>query len=137
MAALLRGLLLKLQDSGERVMLAAIGYCVAALLFILAMAAFIYAAAVALTEAYGPVVAGVVIGVVAAVLGLMTMAWLSLRKRRLRKEMRLRRLARQPSLAEAAAMTALPAMLQKNPVGVLIAAAAAGFILQRSTGHKK
>lgn len=136
MAALFQALALRLQDSGERAMLTVITYFVAALLFILAIAAFIYAAAVALTEAYGPVVAGVVIGVVAALLGLMTIAWLSLRKRSLRRKMQLRRLAAQPSLADTAA-TALPIMLQKNPLGVLIVAAAAGFLLQRSTQHRK
>lgn len=135
MAALLQGLLAKLQDSGERAMLSVIGYLAASLLMMLAVGAFIYAAAVALTEAYGPVVSGVVIGAVAALLGLMTIAWLSLRRRRLRREVRLRRLA-QPALAEVAA-TALPALLQKNPVGVLIVAAAAGFLLQRSTQHRK
>jgi hypothetical protein len=135
MAALFQALALRLQDSGERAMLTVITYLVAALFFVLAIAAFIYAAAVALTEAYGPVVAGVVIGVVAALLGLMTIAWLSLRKRSLRRKMLLRRLA-QPSLADTAATT-LPIMLQKNPLGVLIIAAAAGFLLQRSTQHRK
>jgi hypothetical protein len=135
MAALFHALTLRLQDSGERAMVTAIAYLIAALFFVLAIAAFIYAAAVALTEAYGPVVAGVVIGVVAALLGLMTIAWLSLRKRSLRRKLLLSRLA-QPSLADTAA-TALPVMLQKNPLGVLIVAAAAGFILQRSTQQRK
>ena len=131
MSELVHALTLRLQSSGERAMQTLLGYLAASLLVVFSFAAFVYAAATALTQAYGPVISALVIGGVAIVLALLVFAWLAMRRRKLRREMRMRRFA-QPAMV-GAATTILPAMMRASPLGTLLAVAAAGYVLQRST----
>lgn len=135
MGELIHALTLRLQSSGERAVLTLLGYAAASLLVIFAFAAFVYAAATALTEAYGPVISASVLGGVALLLAIIVFVWLSMRRRKLQREMRMRRLA-QPAVA-GLATTALPLMLRTSPIGTLVAVAAAAYILQRSTDKKR
>jgi hypothetical protein len=135
MGELIHALTLRLQLSGEQAVRTLIGYFVVLLLVIFAFAAFVYAAATALTEAYGPVVSATVIGGVSIVIALLIIAWLAMRSRRLKREMRMRRLAR-PAVAGVAA-SALPLMMRASPIGTLLAVAVAGYMLQRSTQKRR
>ncbi|MDB5526094.1 MAG: hypothetical protein JWM58_3857 [Rhizobium sp.] len=131
MSEFVHALTLRLQSSGERAVLTLLGYLAASLLVVFAFAAFIYAAATALTQAYGPVISALVIGGISISLALVVLAWLAMRRRRLRREMRMRRVA-QPAMIGAAA-SILPMMIRASPLGTLLAVAAAGYVLQRST----
>jgi len=135
MSELVHALTLRLQSSGERAMLTLFGYLAASLLLVFAFAAFVYAAATALTAAYGPVVSASVIGGGSLILAGIVFAWLSYRRRKLKREMRVRRLA-QPAMAGVAA-TALPLMLKTSPIGTLLAVAAAAYVFQRSTQKRR
>jgi hypothetical protein len=135
MSELVHALSLRLQSSGERAMLTLFGYLAASLLLVFAFAAFVYAAATALTTAYGPVVSASVIGGSSLILAGIAFAWLAHRRRKLKREMRMRRLA-QPAVAGVAA-TALPLMLKTSPIGTLLAVAAAAYMFQRSTQKRR
>ncbi len=135
MSELIHVLTLRLQSSGERAALTLVGYAAASLLVVFALAAFVYAAATALTAAYGPVASACVLGGVSLLLALVVIAWLGIRRRRLRRKMRMQRLA-QPAMANIAA-TALPLMLRASPIGTLVAVAAAAYVLQRATQQKR
>jgi len=126
---------LRLHASGERAMLTLFAYLAVSLLVVFAFAAFIYAAATALTFAYGPIVSASVLGGVSIILALVLVAWLAFRRRKLKREMRMRRLA-QPAIAGVAA-SALPMMMRASPIGTLLAVAVAGYMLQRSTQKRK
>lgn len=134
MGEFIHGLTLKLQSSGERAIVTLIGYGVACLLLVFAIAAFIYAAATALTAAYGPVASASILGGGAIVLALIVFGWLSYRRKRLEREIRMRRLA-QPAVAGMAA-TMLPAMMRTSPVATLLAVAAAAYVFQRTTQRR-
>lgn len=134
MSELIHVLTLRLQASGERAALTLVGYAAASLLVIFAFAAFVYAAATALTAAYGPVVSACVLGGVSLLLALIVVAWLGFRRRKLRRKMRMQRLA-QPAMSNIAT-TALPIMLRASPIGTLIAVAAAAYVLQRASQRK-
>jgi hypothetical protein len=134
MGELIHALTSRLQSSGEQAARTVLGYLAVLLLLIFAFAAFVYAAATALTEAYGPVVSASVIGGVSVVIALLVIAWLGMRSRRLKREMRLRRLAR-PAVTGAAA-SALPLMMRASPIGTLLVVALAGYMLQRSTQRR-
>jgi multisubunit Na+/H+ antiporter MnhB subunit len=131
MSELIHALTLRLQSSGERAMLTLLGYVALSLLVVFAFAAFVYAGATALTQAYGPVISALVIGGVSIVLALIVFIWLAMRKRKLRREMRRRQFV-QPAMV-GAATSVLPAMMRASPLGTLLAVAAAGYVLQRST----
>jgi type VI protein secretion system component VasK len=135
MSELIHALTLRLQSSGERAMLTLIGYLAASLLVVFAFAAFVYAGATALTAQYGPVISASIIGGVSIVLALIVFGWLAYRRRKLKRQMRLRRLA-QPAMAGVAA-SALPLMMRASPIGTLLAVAVAGYVLQRSTQKTK
>jgi len=135
MGELIHALTLRLRSSGAQAVRTLIGYIAVLLLLIFAFAAFVYAAATALTQAYGPVVSASVIGGVAIVIALIVMAWLAARSRKLKREMRIRKLAR-PAGAGVAA-TALPLMMRASPIGTLLAVALAGYMLQRSTQKRR
>lgn len=134
MGEVIHGFSLKLQSSGERAMLTLIGYGAACALLVFAFAAFVYAAATALTAAYGPVASASILGGGAIVLSLVVFAWLAYRRRKLAREIRMRRLA-QPAVAGMAA-TMLPAMMRTSPLGTLLAVAAAAYVFQRSTQRR-
>ena len=135
MSELVHALTLKLQASGERAVMTLIGYTIAFLLVVFAFAAFVYAAATALTAAYGPVISASIIGGASLVLALIVIAWLGVRQRKLRRRARLQRIA-QPAMASIAT-TALPLMLRASPIGTLVAVAAAAYVLQRATQRKR
>jgi hypothetical protein len=135
MGELIHALTLRLQSTGEQTVRTLLGYFAVLLLLIFAFAAFVYAAATALTDAYGPVVSASVIGGVSIVIALIVIAWLAARSRRLRRELRMRRLAR-PAVAGVAA-SALPLMMRASPIGTLLAVALAGYLLQRSTQKRR
>lgn len=135
MGELIHALTLRLQASGAQAVRTLLGYVAVLLLLIFAFAAFVYAAATALTQAYGPVVSASVIGGVSVVIALIVMAWLAARSRKLKREMRMRRLAR-PAVAGAAA-SALPLMMRASPIGTLLVVALAGYMLQRSTQKRR
>lgn len=134
MSELVHALSLRLQSSGERAVLTLVGYLLVVLLLAFAFAAFVYAAATALTERYGPVTSALTIGIASVALALIAMGWLAYRRRKLRREMRLRRLAR-PAMAGVAA-SVLPTMVRASPLGTLLAVAAAAYVLQRSNQKK-
>jgi Mn2+/Fe2+ NRAMP family transporter len=131
MGDLIQVLTHRLRSSGEQLALTLLAYVAVFLLILFAFAAFIYAAATALTAAYGPVVSASILGGASLVLALIVFAVIAARKRRLRRLMRMRRPS-QPAMAGAAA-TVLPLMLRASPIGTLLVVAAAGYILQRST----
>jgi len=135
MSELVHALILRLQMSGEQAVRTLLGYLAVALLVAFAFAAFVYAAATALTQAYGPVVSALVIGGIALVLAVIAMIWLSVRRHRLERERRMQRLA-QPAMAGVAA-SALPLMMRTSPIGTLLVVALAGYMLQRSTQRKR
>lgn len=130
MGGLLNALTGRLRVSSQLLAVSAAGYAVVALLLIFAAAAFIYAAAVALSHAYGPIVAAVVLGAGALLIALVIIAWIAYRQRRLRRQIRMRRLA-EPAMADLAAGL-MPVMLKASPLGTMVAVAAATYFLQRS-----
>jgi type VI protein secretion system component VasK len=132
MGVLFQALTLRLRASGEQAALNVIAYFTVFLLLIFAFAAFVYAAATALDRAYGPIVAASVLGGVSLLLALIVIAWLGMRRRRMRHRIRMSRAA-QPDLTAGVAASVLPAMLRASPMGTLILVAAAGYLLQRST----
>jgi len=136
MSELVHALTVRLQMSGERAARTILGYLAVALLLIFTFAAFVYAAATALTGAYGPVVSALVLGGVSIALALIVVAWLAIRNRRLRREkQRMQRLT-QPAIAGIAA-SALPLMMRASPIGTLLAVGLAGYMLQRSTQRRR
>lgn len=133
MSEFLNGLSLRLQNSGERAMLTLLGYIAAALLVVFAFAAFTYAAATALTVAYGPIVSALTLGIAAIALALAVVLWLGWRSRRLKRQMRLRRAAAAAQPGTAGLVAALlPTMVRASPIGTMVLVAAAAFLLQRS-----
>ena len=135
MSELVHALVLRLQMSGEHAVRTLLGYLAVALLVAFAFAAFVYAAATALTAAYGPVVSALIIGGVSIALAVVVVIWLGLRSRRLKRQRRMQRLA-QPAMAGVAA-SALPLMMRTSPIGTLLVVALAGYMLQRSTQRKR
>jgi len=135
MSELVHALTLRLQMSGERATRTLLGYLAVALLVVFAFAAFVYAAATALSQAYGPVISALVLGGVSIALALIVVIWLAVRSRRLLREKRMHRLA-QPAMAGVAA-SALPLMMRTSPIGTLLVVALAGYMLQRSVQRKR
>lgn len=119
-----------MRASGRLLAFSIAGYSALALLLIFAFAAFVYAAATALSQEYGPIAAALIIGAAALVLALLILAWMSYRTRRLRRQIRMRRMA-EPALADVAA-SVLPMMLRASPIGTMVAIAAATYFMQRS-----
>jgi hypothetical protein len=136
MSELIHALTLRVQMSGERAARTILGYLAVVLLLVFAFAAFVYAAATALTGAYGPVVSALVLGGVSVGLAVIVVIWLAIRSRRLKRErQRMQRIA-QPAMAGVAA-SALPLMMRTSPIGTLVVVALAGYMLQRSTQKKR
>lgn len=131
MAELLRLLTLRLRAAGERTAVSALLYGGVALLLVFAAAALIYAAAIALSAEYGPVVAALVLAAGAILLALVFMLIIALRRRRVRRLARLRRATAPPDPMTMAA-SVLPSLIQRNPVGSLVAVAVAAYLLQRT-----
>jgi small-conductance mechanosensitive channel len=134
MNALIQAVATRLQMSGERLVVASIGYLGVALLAAFSLAAFAYAAAVALSEIYGPVVAALVLGAVSAVLAVLTL--LVINSRRRRRHMRASAMV-PPRPMAGLATTLLPDMVRASPIGTLVAVAAAAYVLQRSSQDRR
>lgn len=135
MGELFHALSLRVQSSGERVMLTLAGYIVVLLLLSFAFAAFAYAGATALTAEFGPVAAALMIGGASVILALIVIGWLAYRRRKLKRELRMRRAA-QPAVAGAVA-SALPIMMRTSPLGTLLVVAAGAYVLQRSSQKRQ
>jgi hypothetical protein len=137
MNELVQGLTQRLHASGERMLATLLGYFAVLLLLAFAFAAFVYAAATALTSVYGPVVSALIIAGASLVLALIVLAWLAHRRRKLRREMRLRRAA-QPAqpITAGLASTILPIMVRTSPFGTLLVVAATAYMLQRANQRR-
>jgi len=133
MGALIQVLTMRLRASGEQAALNVLAYFIVFLLLVFAFAAFAYAAATGLSQAYGPIVAACVLGGASLLLALIVIAWLGMRRRRLKRHFLRMRQAAQPEMAAGMAATVLPSMLRASPIGTLVLVAAAGYLLQRST----
>jgi divalent metal cation (Fe/Co/Zn/Cd) transporter len=131
MSELLSALTLRLQSSGERAMLTVLGYLAATLLILVALGAFAYAGATAISQVYGPVVAALSVAVGALVVALIIVLWLYQRQRRLARQLRMRRTL-QPSVVNAAT-TVLPVLLKASPLGTLAAVAAAAYVISKAS----
>ena len=131
MGEFLASYIVRLEASGERVVVSVIAYVVIAILLLVALGAFTYAAATAVALAYGPVAAALSVAVVALVAALAVIGWLGFRRRQAERE-RLARQAMQPALT-GAVLQALPVALQASPLGTLAAVAAAAYVVAKAS----
>lgn len=131
MGALISALTSRLESSGERVMLTVVGYLAVMLLLVAAFIALVYAGATAVSQAYGPVVAALTVAGCAIVGALVIMVWLSMRRKRLARQARLRRGIEPATLTAATAV--LPVLLKASPLGTLIAVAAAAYVISKAS----
>lgn len=131
MGALISALTSRLESSGERVMLTVVGYLAVMLLLVAAFIALVYAGATAVSQAYGPVIAALMVAICALVAALVIILWLGMRRKRLARQARLRRGIEPATLTAATAV--LPVLLRASPMGTLIAVAAAAYVISKAS----
>lgn len=131
MGALVSALTSRLESSGERVMLTVVGYLAVMLLLVAAFIALVYAGATAVSQAYGPVIAALMVAISALVAALVIVLWLGMRRKRLARQARLRRGIEPATLTAATAV--LPVLLRASPMGTLIAVAAAAYVISKAS----
>ena len=132
MQELLSALTMRLEASGERALLTALGYLAAMLLLIVAFVAVVYAGATAVSQVYGPVVAALCVAAGAVLMALVLILWLSHRRKVLAQQVLLQRAARSSALTSASAV-ALPIAMKASPLGTLVAVAAAAYVIAKAS----
>jgi hypothetical protein len=131
MGALISALTSRLESSGERVMLTVVGYLAVMLLLVAAFIALVYAGATAVSQVYGPVIAALTVAGCTIVAALVLIVWLSMRRKRLVRQARIRRALEPATLT--AATTVLPVLLKASPLGTLAAVAAAAYVIAKAS----